>query len=409
MRQAALRRDPATGGLAPPVATPAVGVASAAAARPRVLHLVSTLLRGGTEISMLRLIESMEGRFAFRVAWLQGEADPGLRSEAERVTGARPHALGLRGKVDPAAFLRLLALLRRERVDLVHTHMDLADYYGAAAARLLGLRLVSTRENADEFRTRRTWKRPPFLFLEHFAYAAADATVAVSENLVDFLERAEGLPRHKTVVIRNGIDAGALHGARGREEARRRFGLPDGVPVLGTVGRLAAQKGQMDLIEALPAIAARHPRARLLIAGEGPERAALEERIRGLGLQDRAALLGHVDAVPAFLSALDLFVLPSLWEGLPLALLEAMATGLPVVASAAVGITEAIDHGAEGLLFEPRDREALARAVLEVLDDPGRAARLGAAARRRVLERHTLAAVAARMDALYRRVLGGAA
>jgi glycosyltransferase involved in cell wall biosynthesis len=398
MTQAALRLEPAA----------EAAVAASPFERPRVLHLVSTLERGGTEISMLRLIEAMgRATWSFRIAWLHGEADGVLLSEAGRITGHPPECLGLRGKVDPGALLRLLALLRRDRIDLVHTHMDLADYYGAAAARLLGLRLVSTRENADEFRTRRTWKRPPFLFLEHFAYAAADATVAVSENLVDFLERAEGLPRHKTVVIRNGIDAAALVRVPSREEARRRFGLPENATVLGSVGRLAAQKGQIDLIEALPAIAARHPEVRLLIAGEGPERPALEERIRHLGLEERAALLGHVEEVPAFLRALDVFVLPSLWEGLPLALLEAMAMGLPVVASRAIGIAEAIDHGACGLLVAPRDREAMAQAVVSVLDDPGRAARLGAAARRRVLERHTLEAVAGRMDALYRRILGG--
>jgi glycosyltransferase involved in cell wall biosynthesis len=398
MTQAALRLEPAA----------EAAVAAFPFERPRVLHLVSTLERGGTEISMLRLIEAMgRNTWLFRVAWLHGEADRVLLSEAGRITGHPPERLGLRGKVDPGALLRLLALLRRERIDLVHTHMDLADYYGAAAARLLGLRLVSTRENADEFRTRRTWKRPPFLLLEHFAYAAADATVAVSENLVDFLERAEGLPRHKTVVIRNGIDAAVLERVPTREEARRRFGLPEDAVVLGTVGRLAAQKGQIDLIAALPAIAARHPEARLLIAGEGPERRALEDRIRRLGLETRAALLGHVEEVPVFLRALDVFVLPSLWEGLPLALLEAMAMGLPVVASRAVGITEAIDHDACGLLVAPRDSTALAQAVVTLLDDPGRGARLGEAARRRVLERHTLEAVAARMDALYRRVLGG--
>jgi glycosyltransferase involved in cell wall biosynthesis len=391
-----------------PSASPAL--VAVAPRRPRVLHLVSTLFRGGTEIALLRLVEAMDqGAWSFRVAWLRDEADPRLLEEAERITGARAESLRLRSKVDPGALLRLMALLRSERIDLLHTHMDLADYYGAAAARLLGVRLVSTRENADEFRTRRNWKRPPFLLLEHFAYAAADATVAVSENLVEFLERAEGLPRHKTVVIRNGIDAAALRGAPARAEARRRLGLPDGAPVLGTVGRLAAQKGHIDLVEALPAIAARHPGVRLLIAGEGPERAALEARMQALDAHGRVALLGHVADVPAFLRALDLFVLPSLWEGLPLALLEAMAIGLPIVASRASGIVEAIDHGAEGLLFEPRDRAGLAREVLALLDDPEHAARLGAAARRRALERHTLAAVAGRMDALYRRVLGGGA
>src|SRR5262245_64244056 len=202
---------------------------------------------------MLRLIRSMDRRrWRFRVAFLRGE--PALAREVEEATGAPPCAIGLAAKADLRAIVRLVRAIRREDAALVHTHMDLADYYGAFAARATGTALVSTRENADEFRTRKTWKRPPFLLLEHLSYAAADAVIAVSEGLACFLARAEGLPRHKTVVIGNGVDVGLAEDAPSRPAARSLLGLPGEVPILGTVGRLAEQKGQVDLVRALPVI-----------------------------------------------------------------------------------------------------------------------------------------------------------
>jgi glycosyltransferase involved in cell wall biosynthesis len=371
----------------------------------RVLHVVSTLLHGGTEMAMLRLIRSMDpSAFRFRVAWLWGE--PALGEEVREATGCPPIPVGLKAKVDPLALLRLCGVVRREAIDLVHTHMDLADYYGAAAARSRpGTGLVSVKQNADEFRTRRTWKRPPFLLLEHAAYAAADAVIAVSEGLVDFLERAEGLPRHKTVVIGNGVDADLLRQAPSRERARLNLGLPAAAPILGSVGRLAEQKGQIDLLRALPAIDRALPGTHLVLAGEGPLRARLEDEARSLGVADRLHLLGQRRDIPAVLAALDLFVLPSLWEGLPMALLEAMAMSLPVVATRAVGVEETVEDGATGFLVPMRDPAALAAAASAILGDPLLARRMGAAGRERAAARHAQPLVAAQVEALYRSVL----
>jgi len=372
--------------------------------RIRVLHLISTLEAGGTELAMIRLIRSLDPMaYRFRVAWLRGE--PALLREVEAATDGRPVPIGLRAKADPGALLRLCRLVRQECFDIVHTHMDLADYYGAAAARLLGTALVSSKQNADEFRTRRTWKRTPFLLLERASYAAADAVIAVSQGLVDFLEKAEALPRHKTVVIGNGVDPAIAFKAPPRDEARRLLGLPPRVPVLGTAGRLAEQKGQIDLLRALPPIRAALPGACLLIAGEGPLRGALEEEARRLGLGEAVRFLGHRKDILSVLKSLDLFVLPSLWEGLPQALLEAMALSLPVVATRCVGVAETVTDGATGRLVPPQDPEAIARAAIEVLRDPTLGRRLGEAGRRVVLERHAQDKVAARVDRLYRDIL----
>ena len=386
---------------------PVLATLPASGAPRRVLHLLSTLQRGGTEMALLRLLPRMDPAcWSFRVAWLHGPGDL-VAPFAAACGGVPPEPLGLRFKADLRVLPRIVRMARREHVDLIQTHMDLADYYGAAAARLTGSRLVSIRQNADEFRTRRTWKRPPFLALEHLSYAAADAVVAVSEGLVDFLARAERLPRHKTVVIPNGVDEMIAARAPERSAARRTLGWPAAGPVLGSVGRLAEQKGHRYLLLAFPAILAGHPEARLVLAGEGPERAALEAEARRLGIDGRVLFLGHRDDVATILAALDLFAFPSLWEGMPMALLEAMSLALPVVAARGVGVDEAVTDGVTGLLVAPRDVEGTAAALLRLLRDPAEAARLGDAARCRVHERYALGRVADQFDRLYRRVLGG--
>ena len=374
------------------------------AAPRRVLHLIATLRKGGTEMALLRLLPRMDQEaWTFRVAWLHGPGD--LAGEFARACGAPPVPLGLRFKADLAVLPRLVSLMRRERIDLLQTHMDLADYYGAAAASLTGARLVSIRQNADEFRTRRTWKRPPFLLLEHLSYAAADAVIAVSDGLVEFLARSEGLPRHKTVVIPNGVDETIAARAPEQRAARQALGLPATAPLVGAVGRLAEQKGHLHLLRALPDIRTEFPDARVVLAGEGPERARLEEEAARLGVAPAVHVLGHRDDVATVLAAIDVFAFPSLWEGLPMALLEAMALAKPCVAAHGVGVDDLLDHEATGLLVAPRDPAGIAVAARRLLRDPDAAGRMGEEAQRRVMRRHGLDRIAADVDRLYRRVL----
>ena len=162
-------------------------------------------------------------------------------------------------------------------------------------------------------------------------------------------------------MIENGVDPDIAATAPQRQAARALLGLPGDAPIIGTVGRLAPQKGQRDLVRALPSIRAAIPGTLIVIAGDGPLRGPLEDEARRAGVSDAVHFLGHRDVVPVILSALDLFVLPSLWEGLPLSLLEAMSMSLPVVATRAVGIEETVTDGVEG--SSCRDPGALARAA----------------------------------------------
>jgi len=371
--------------------------------RIRVLHVLSTLLPGGSELSVLRLVGALDARrYRTSVAYLRGE--PVLRRDFE-AAGAEVVPVRLRSHFDPLCLLRLRALVARGRHDLVHTHMDVADFYGALAGRLGGARaVVSTKHAPDEFRTRRTWKRYPFLVLERLAYEMDDAVIVVSQGLAEFLETTERLPRRKMVIIGHGV--GVDPHVAPRDEARSALALPALDPLIGCVGRLSPEKGHAFLLRALPAIVAAFPRAGCVLAGDGPSRASLEDEARRLGMADRVVFLGHRGDVPGILSALDLFVQPSLYEGFGMSLLEAMAARLPIVASRVGGIPEVVDDQVTGLLVPPADAQALGRAVTALLGDCGRARRYADAAARRVSERHSMTAVAARVDALYRRVLG---
>ena len=370
--------------------------------RVRVLHVLATLLPGGSEISVLRLVSALDrGRYVVRVACLRGDA---VLADEFRAAGIELVRFGMRGQFDPACLLRLRRYVARERIDIVHTHMDLADFYGALAGRLGGARgIVSTKHAPDEFRTRRTWKRYPFLLLERLAYEMDDAVIVVSEGLRTFLEKAERLPRRKMVVIGHGIEPTSRPATR--DEARGVLGLPSRGPLLGMVGRLSPEKGQIVQLRALPAVLAAFPQATCVFAGEGPTRAALEAEIRLLGIADRVVLLGFRRDVPMVLAALDLFVQPSIYEGFGLSLLEAMAAGLPSVASRVGGIPEVIEDGHTGLLVPPQDPAALASAIIRLLGDRDGARRLGEAAAGRARDKYSLARVAARVDELYRDIL----
>jgi glycosyltransferase involved in cell wall biosynthesis len=371
--------------------------------RVRVLHVLSTLLPGGSEISVLRLLAALDRRrYDLRVAFLRGE--PILAPDFEAIE-APVVDLGPCANFDPLCCLRLRRYVARERIRLVHTHMDVADFHGALAARLGGVRaVVSTKHAPDEFRTRRTWKRGPFLLMERLAYAMDDAVIVVSDGLATFLESSEHLPRRKMAIIGHGVAAPAAPVPRA--EARRALGLRPLDPLLGAVGRLSPEKGHAHLLRALPAILRALPGAGLVLAGEGGQRRALEEEAGRLGVADRVEFLGQRRDVARVLAALDLFVQPSLYEGFGLSLLEAMAAGLPVVASRVGGIPEIVDDGESGVLVPPGDPDALAAASIAILLDPATARRLGGTAALRARERHSIESEAARVDALYARVLG---
>lgn len=363
----------------------------------RVLHLINTLSVGGAERHLLDLLSHLPRReFEVRVAFFKEEAHEARSLVADfRDLGIPVHDLRLQGAGGTVAATTRLARLTREFTPtIVHTHLYRADLVGTVLRPIVGIPvLVSTVHNLDFETTYRRWRR--FLFA---AYRRANAVVAISHAVrAQLVER--GLDPARVTVIHYGVAAGDAP----EPSPARRPGA-----VIGTLGRLARQKGHDLLIDAFAKVLVTHPRAELLIAGHDDEglRGELRARAERLGVEGSVSFLGYVDDVRAFLASLDVFVLPSRWEGFGLVLLEAMSAACPVVATRVGPVPEIVQHGNSGLLVEPGDSSVLAGAIAQLLDNAEHRRVMGRRGRTRALREFSVDRVARETTALYHSLLG---
>jgi glycosyltransferase involved in cell wall biosynthesis len=351
----------------------------------RVTHLTLGLDVGGQEKLLVEFARHADRRrIALHIVSLTTRGPLAADVEA---CGWPVTALAWPDGLRPGLVPRLALLFRRLRADVVHTHDDRPNIYGAPAARLAGVPVVVHTRHHQGTRLSRRQR-----LLVRLASACNDCFVCISH---DSARRAvaQGIPRRRVRVVHNGIDLAQFAHAGP---------APGGFALL--VARLAAEKGIDTLLEAAALAARERPDFRLRIAGDGPCRAELERQAARLGLGEAVRFLGAVRDVPALLAGARLFVLPSLSEGVSLTLLEAMGRGLPVVATAVGGNPEVVADGETGLLVTPRDPPALARAVLDLWTRPESCARLGRAGRRRAEALFDVRRMVARYEALY---LGG--
>jgi glycosyltransferase involved in cell wall biosynthesis len=312
----------------------------------------------------------------------------------------------------------LATVIRRHRVDVMQTHLLRVLDFLALTLRLgTRLRLVFwTVHNVGytlraEHLRRARWllgpKRLAYRLLYRAGSRRVDGLIAVSEEVADAVAREIAPPPNKLTVIANGVDVArfALPGDRGH--VRSALGLPQNARLIALVGTFKPQKGQRQLIEAAETVVPAFPDAHILLLGDGELRAELQARAATSPVAARIHFLGSRADVPELLAACDIFVLPSLWEGLPIALLEAMASGLPSVASAVSGARQVVVDGETGFLVPPGDVPALAAALAELLSDPERASAMGAAARQRVERAYSARRQAEEHAALYRRAHAG--
>lgn len=296
--------------------------------------------------------------------------------------------------------VRLARLLRAERADILHTHTAVAaNILARVAGRIAGARVVTHLHAHNTFR-RHAAAAAAMRLLDNVSARLASRIIAVSASVGDSYA-CQGYPAGRIVVIPNGIEVGPLPASR-PSRIREEVGVPAGVPVLGEIGRLCAQKGQETLIAA----AASLPGAQVLLVGddleqEGAYQHRLERLALAAGVADRVFFTGYLGDTAAVIDELDVFVLPSWIEGMPLVLLEAMGRARPVVSTAVGGIPEVVEHGVTGLLVRPGDPAALAHALQELLADPDRARAMGEAGRKRVQERFSAAAATSRVLEVY--------
>jgi glycosyltransferase involved in cell wall biosynthesis len=330
--------------------------------RIRVVYLAHAFMVGGAEEMVLNLVRHLPARFEPVVCCIH-EAGP-IGDEIRR-TGTRVDVLGLTpGLRRPLDIDGIRRYLRRTEPQIVHTFLLTASLYGRLAAMLARVPIViGTEVNIYEK------KRAAHALVERMLMAGTDRVVVSAESVRDFYVKQVHADPAKISVIYNAVDFSQGRPATSRAAVRDALGIPAGAPVAGIIARLTEQKGHRHLLDALsatPALAAVH----LMVVGGGDLRDELGRNADALGLSSRVHFTGPRRDLGDLLGAMDVFVMPSLWEGLPLSLVLAMGAAVPVVATAVAGIPEVVDSGRTGVLVPPGDATALGVALARVFGDP---------------------------------------
>ncbi len=348
--------------------------------------VIGQLSTGGAEGQLRALCAGLDPGVAAAVVYcLSAETDP-YKPLLERAGVAVRVLTG--GRLERVRALR--AALVADRIDVVHAWLFIANAFAWAATRLGGPPLITSARNC---------KRSGRLLdaLNRRAFAASAAIIVNSRQVRDYIAEVYGAPAPRTTVVYNAIDLDRFQPAAEPRTPR--------APLVVMVGRLVAQKNPLLFVAAAAALRERSPTVRFRLIGDGPQRATIEAAVRAAGLGDAVELAGERRDVPELLQDADLFWLTSDWEGLPNAVLEAMAAGLPVVATDVGGTGELIDEGLEGYVVRAGDRDAIVARSLEILADPARLAAMRVAARARA-ERYGREQMVQATMAVYARAAG---
>lgn len=368
-----------------------------------VAHVIGSLRTGGAERQLVNyLLAADRTEFRHTVYCLEAR---GELAESVEQAGIPVRRVGIRRRYAPWSLTRFAGLLRAEGVVVVHAHMHDSALWGRLAGKLAGVAVMITTEHGKEL-----WKGPVRVAIDHHLSRWTARHIAVSRDGMELRKQRERLPADKLILIPNGVRI-PPDGDKAEPRARLRdeFGFAPDDQVLGTVGRIVAAKGYEYLLEALGSLRHTHPRARWLAVGDGDQRAVLGDLASAAGLVDAVVWAGRRGDIDDLLAAMDIWVMSSVREGLPVALLEAMAAGRPIVATDVGGIPEAVRDGREGLIVPAADSGALSGAIGRLLDEPAVGARLGAAARARARAEYGIEAIAARIEDVYREELARAA
>ena len=365
------------------------------APRLRIAMMLESDGPGGAEMMVFRLSEELRdrGHMILPVGPANGV---GWLGDLFRGAGMSPEVFRLRRPLDPGCVRGLVHLFRQHRIDVVHSHEFTMAVYGAASSRLLNLPQVITMHGG--FKVCKALRRRVAL---RWAMRNSDHTVMVARATQRQFATDLGLNEERFKVVPNGVPVRNGDATRSRAE----FGITNGECVLVAVGTLERHKGHQVLLEALATLVRGGLSTpwKLIIAGGrgGDQHASMLEFVRAEGLDSRVHIVINRSDIPDLLALADVFVMPSLWEGLPMALLEAMVAGKAIVASATAGIPEAIVDGRDGLLVPPGDAGRLAEALCLLITGPRYRAALGQAAAARARREFTVQVMADRYEALY--------
>lgn len=361
--------------------------------KPRIVHIIDRLPPDGAERLLCEILRYRSDAFDYQVLCL---VEGGVFEPVIRAMGVPVTILGKRPGVDLRMAWRLWRWLRQQRPTVVHTHLFTADTWGRLAARLAGVPLVFSTVHSVN-----SWQGNVHRLVDRTLARFSTRLIACTALVANKLAREDGIAAARIVTLANGVDLARFVDvtAVDLEEA---LAAPGTSPWLAVLGRLEPVKGQSYLLECLALLRERQIDFRCVLIGEGPDRNTLARRIVELGLQDRVFLAGFQAQVPEWLAAVDVLVIPSRWEGLPMALLEAMALAKPVVAHAVGGIPDVVRDGEEGLLVPPNHPRAMVDALQRMLVDADFRRAAGARALERVTAHYSAQSLAQDYEALYR-------
>ena len=364
-----------------------------------VLQMVDSLGVGGAERLVYELVYKLvvDG---YRVSVCCCETGPFAR-DLERI-GVPVSCLPWKARIDPALLARMVTTIRRDPPQIVHTHLFKSDFHGRLAARLTGVPVVvSTLHNCNE------WAKNFFLgFTYGLSTWQANQIIAVAEEVRDYAIRYFHIPASRIITIPNAVDIKRFEnneaaGMRLRVELK----IKANAPLIGIVARLDPQKNHKTFLQAAAIVRQTNPAARFVIAGDGELRQSLMKSAVELGLADAVVFCGQRNDIPAIMAALDILVLSSLYEGLPIALLEGMAASRPIVATNVGGIPGLVIDGETGLLVPPANAEALANACIRLIADPVLRTRMGRTGNAQVRKRNSLDEMNAKIIGIYAQLL----
>ena len=328
-----------------------------------LMQITHDLAIGGLQQVVVNICRSID-RENFKVSVLclraLGEFVPDVQSLGIKVFSLPQKKRG----VDYLSFLKVARILRQEKIDVIHTHNTQPFVDGTLGALLSGVKTIVHTDHARDFPDKRRYMFAEWL-MSHFAYRVVGVSEHTSANLIKY----EKISPTKVITIPNGIDGSRFLIEIDRNKKRQELGIKNKGPIIGLGVRLTEQKGITYLLQAMPQVIKSFPDIILVIAGDGELKSSLQNEAKELGVTDNVLLLGARLDIPELLKLFDIYVLPSLWEGMPMVLLEAMAAGCPVVATDVGGVSKVITDGENGLLAAPEDPQQLVDGVIKLLSN----------------------------------------
>lgn len=332
-----------------------------------VVHVTWSLVAGGSETYALTLASNLDAR-RYRSVICAMDRGGALETEAAQ-RGIPFVVMDRRPGIDLILMVRLWRFFSRVRARIVHTHHFNQLFYSLIGALLIGARIVHTEHDVELYKQKR------YRLLLRLMSLMCDRVIAVGDEVARVLRERVGIAAEKIRIIPAGVDLDRF--CQSREESRRELGIAPSDAVIAMVARLSPEKNHALLLKAFAGVSRSVKGARMLLVGDGPCRSAIDQQITQLGLTDKIEVLGYRNDIPSILAACDVAVLSSDREGLPIAVLEAMAAKRPVIATAVGDLATVVKHGKTGYLIEPGDSLSLELRLIELLGDPDWSAQMG--------------------------------